>query len=224
MNPCKFVYPYGNIFLGLVFFLFIGSLCARAPLSAELSRATRAGIAPRPATLLEVIRDIVPVYPAPGDSLQPLFMAREKQIYSFCGSGADDSGKIWFCLRTKEGRLDSGLVLAENLRYVSVSHDSTKTLLREKKDNHKRQMERYNILRKNSHWPRRIIQAVRKGEVVLYMTEEQLKASWGDPEKKVNGFIVGIGKHAVWFYFKQNAEKAVAVFICENKVIGWTEE
>lgn len=80
---------------------------------------------------------------------------------------------------------------------------------------------RYRILFEHQDWPRRIQKFVREGRVCLGMTEEQLRASWGEPVQKSTMFMLGLGDQDVWFY-KSNDGKMLIVGISERKVSGWS--
>jgi hypothetical protein len=80
---------------------------------------------------------------------------------------------------------------------------------------------RLHIVLEHKEWPRRIQKIVKDGKICLEMTKEQLLASWGEPIQKNDAFLLGFGKHEVWFY-KGTDGRYLVVNVAQGKVIGWS--
>lgn len=176
-----------------------------------------------PCREIVVLSDLIAVYPTPSDSSSPLFMARKGQRFTTCASGADDSGTIWFGVQTAT-RKDAGWVMAQHARYVpdSLRTEDSVLVVREKADREEAKR-RYAALRKHPEWPRRIREAVRKGEVILHMTREQLIECWGPPERTGKAFLLGIGSYETMAY-KSRAGQSSFISLQDGKVVGWSEQ
>lgn len=164
------------------------------------------------------------IYSQPHDSLPPVRMARKDQLFHVYYSTSDDSGRVWFCLQTDPDKSDTGWVPARFLRYVPLQKDSAQTPLK-RADSNAEKKRRYAELRKHPKWSRKIKQAIRNGEVVLYMTGEQLKACWGEPRQVIkNAFMVGVGDYSIYLYKGRKGKPDIVVTLQDGKVTGWSEE
>ncbi len=145
-------------------------------------------------------------------------LAQKEEVFEVLDKFFDDSGTVWF--RIKVDQDSNKWVDAKLVRYLKDDQqaDEIKRKVQEDASDKKR---RYGILRKHPDWPRRIVERVRSGQICLGMTMEQIRASWGNPDKEQKGFMVGIGEYTIWFY---NFEKSpVIVSLEKGTVTGWSE-
>ena len=166
-----------------------------------------------------MILSLTPVFSTPQSGLLPGFYLEKNSTCSIDSTLLDSSGSAWF-LVGNENR--SGWIKAENLRFSSHSgspSESNPTSANSDKD----KIRRYGIVREHPDWFRRIQKAVRDGNVCLEMSEEQLKASWGEPIQKNRAFLLGSGTYDVWFY-RGSDGKMLMVGFSQGRVIGWSEE
>ena len=174
--------------------------------------------------MLETTSSFVEIYSQPADTAPPVFIARKGQCFPLYSSIADDSGRIWFSLNPGHGQIDTGWALARNLRYINISTNSLASFKLNISLKNKEKKHRYEELRKHPKWPRRIRRAIRKGEIVLHMTKEQLEASWGKPDREGKAFMVGVGNYRIFYYKQKNKKPMIEVTIQEKHVTGWTEK
>ncbi len=127
----------------------------------------------------------------------------------------DSIGNPWFSLTVNGQSLWSP---ARWWTYVSEIDSEAFVDGKQSDEDRKR---RLTILKQHHDWPRRIIRAVRLGQICLDMNSEQLIASWETPLQKSNAFTVGVGQHGIWIY-KPAQGPLVVVQIQNDKIIGWT--
>jgi len=81
---------------------------------------------------------------------------------------------------------------------------------------------RLKIISKHPEWTRKIKRAVRDGNICLEMNGEQLTASWGEPSKKLQAFIINAGDFDLWIY-TTSKDKFIAVSLKDDRIIGWSK-
>ena len=166
-----------------------------------------------------MILSLTPVFSIPQSGLLPGFYLEKNSICSIDSTLVDSSDSAWFLVSNEK---NSGWIKAENLRFSSYSgspSESNPTPVNSDKD----KIHRYGIVREHPDWSRRIQKTVRDGKVCLEMSEEQLKASWGEPFQKNRAFLLGSGAYDVWFY-RGSDGKMLMVGLSRGRVIGWSEE
>jgi hypothetical protein len=183
-----------------------------------------AGLSATAERFLLVSADYAPLYAQPSDSLPPLQMARKGDRFPVRASASDDSGVIWFCVGLKEGGPDTAWIPFTNVRYLPAATDSLRSVLSLKTTDRNDQKRRYAALRTHPEWPRRVRNAVRNGEIVLDMSLDQVKGSWGEPVRRGRAFLAGIGNFEILHYSSKRGQGLAEVMLQENRVVGWSEE
>jgi hypothetical protein len=138
----------------------------------------------------------------------------------------DSTGTAWFHVRSlrglragREGKSE-GWIISKAVAYISdIPADFASREARGDEDK-KRRLE---ILKSRPEWPRRIIKAVRGGQICLDMNVEQVIASWGEPAEKRKSFMIGVGDYQTLLY-KGVGKGTLIVTLQSNRVIGWTTD
>jgi hypothetical protein len=135
----------------------------------------------------------------------------------------DSTGTAWFhvrALRADRKGKSEGWVISKAIAYISdIPADFASREARGDEDK-KRRLE---ILKSHSQWPRRIIKAVRGGQICLDMNVEQVIASWGEPAEKRKSFMIGVGDYQALLY-KGVGKGTLIVTLQNDRVIGWTTD
>jgi hypothetical protein len=161
-----------------------------------------------------------PCFAEPAADQLPLRYLDKKDTCRIDSFWVDTTGRAWY--RVSASGRDLGWTYAQGLRLIAqagvdelVSETGGATDVDKKR--------RYDLVRQNPGWPRRVIKAVRAGQICLDMTGAQLAASWGEPVQKSTAFTTGIGEHDMWFY-KGSSGEILAVSLEEDRVIGWVKK
>ncbi|MBD3420014.1 MAG: hypothetical protein GF398_07865 [Chitinivibrionales bacterium] len=108
---------------------------------------------------------------------------------------------------------------SEHLRYLrEIDESRISAKLRDVRD----KIRRLKMLKQHPGWPRRIMRAVRNGQICLHMDSTQLKAAWGNPYYKSKAFMLGMGEYEEWVFQGKNGVP-LTVAIGREGVIGWTK-
>jgi hypothetical protein len=130
----------------------------------------------------------------------------------------DSIGGVWFGTRRGAGFC---WARADNIRYVTERPSlASPPPARGESPRTKRAV--MSILREHPDWPRRVVNAIRLGQVCIDMTGAQLLASWGEPLQKSKAFTLGLGEHDLWFY-KSDSGALLTVTLQGDRVIGWVK-
>lgn len=159
-----------------------------------------------------------PLFEIPGKGQLPLYYFEKNQNCTIDSTAVDSSGDMWLLVARENKK---GWTSPDNVQ-MSSSDDSDSTLFNDAiKTTDIEIKRRLHIVLQHKEWPRRIQKSVKDGKICLEMTAEQLLASWGEPLQKNIAFLLGFGKHEVWFY-KGTDGRSLVVNLAEGKVIGWS--
>lgn len=147
----------------------------------------------------------------------PVAYANKGDTCTVLGVHVDTTGTPWFGLSRDGGSTWSP---ARFWRYVAGGEGGAVVSVSRTDEDRKR---RLRILRQHSGWPRRIVRAVREGEVCLDMTEEQLAAAWGEPFQRSSAFVLGLGSVTIRF-FRVADRPLIGVVLLDGRVVGWTSD
>jgi len=160
---------------------------------------------------------LTPLYENPSPADLPRSYLEPSDTCRTDASLVDSTGVVWVSVKSGGNR---GWVRQSSLRRPSAPEADRGQAVTVKLDADAKR--RYRILEQHPDWPRRIVKAVREGKICLDMSEEQLAASWGEPQHKGSAFILGAGSYDQW-YFKFGNGPVQSVFLVKGRVVGWTE-
>jgi len=162
---------------------------------------------------------LTPLYEKPVSNGFPIAFLEPADTCITDSSISEGTGVTWLLIRS--GNLQGWVTGSSMYRKGNDSGESRirAGVFRKSDPDAKR---RYRILEQHAGWPRRIVKAVREGNICLDMTEEQVSAAWGDPIRKAKAFILGAGQQELW-YFKGEDGIILSVFLNRGRVVGWSE-
>jgi hypothetical protein len=161
-----------------------------------------------------------PVFESPGPGLLAKGFIDKRDTCAIDSTCVDSLGTAWFHVRPGNGKHGGGWVPAKALAYASDVPSDFASQAATGDEDKKRRLE---ILKEHAQWPRRIVKAVRNGQICLDMSEEQVVASWGQPSEKRQTFMIGVGEYLTLLY--PAAKKGTLVVSLQNdRVIGWTTD
>jgi hypothetical protein len=171
--------------------------------------------------------ETAPFFEAPESGLLARGFIDKRDTCAVDSTVVDSTGTAWFHVRSlralragRDGKSE-GWVLSKAVTYISdIPADFASREARGDEDK-KRRLE---ILKSRPEWPRRIIKAVRSGQICLDMTVEQVVASWGEPAEKRKSFMIGVGDYQTLLYNKGGGKGTLIVTLQNNRVIGWTTD
>lgn len=168
-----------------------------------------------------VVSKMVEIKKSPADSSVTVFMAQSDDMFQTLRSQADSSGMVWFLiLFPKHEKIDSGWIRAKDIRYMqdSIKAQTHVLELKHKREDKKRRLE---YIKKHPEWPRRIKTAIHNGEICIYMTKEQMEASWGKPDMMGTGYMIGVGHYEIAYYL---CEVPIIITLENGCITGWSEK
>jgi hypothetical protein len=164
------------------------------------------------------ITQLSPIFELPIKGRLPLFYFEKNLSCTIDSTVSDSSGEVWLFLVHENKK---GWALSDNVQ-MSSSDDKDSALFNDAISVTDVEIKRrLHIVLEHKEWPRRIQKIVKDGKICLEMTKEQLLASWGEPIQKNDAFLLGFGKHEVWFY-KGTDGRYLVVNVAQGKVIGWS--
>jgi hypothetical protein len=164
-----------------------------------------------------IIKSAAAVFESPSNVLLPRAYLDPNDSCVIDSIFHDSSGISWYRIEFAD---HSGWIRSDFVR-LAASDDQMQRGSEKSGDLDTDKKRRYRILFEHQDWPRRIQKFIREGRVCLGMTEEQLRASWGEPIQKSTMFMLGLGDSDVWFY-KSSDGGMLIVGLSEGKVIGWS--
>jgi hypothetical protein len=178
---------------------------------------------------IKITKDSTFTFLLPDSTQSSLFIFMSGDICEVKSKLTDQQGTTWYQVPLKDLRKMYVWVSASSTELLAMSGDKPtmekvrSALLLEKKTETTaltgEQKRRLTLIKMNPTWPHRVKSAVRKGQVVLEMTADQLTAAWGQPHKVREGFLEGRGKVKFFIYNQKNDDNIVT--LADNKVIGW---
>ncbi len=158
-----------------------------------------------------------PVFDEPKKGLLPQTFFGKQDSLSIDSTAVDSLGNAWFHAKSKKSQ---GWIIATMVQYASKMSDTAiSAALATDAD----KVRRLAILKEHVQWPRRAVNAIRIGVICLDMTEDQVVASWGQYDAKMNCYMVGTGNYQALLYKNKN-NKCLMVTLQNDKVIGWTDD
>ncbi len=76
-------------------------------------------------------------------------------------------------------------------------------------------------LKSHPEWPKRFREAIREGKIMIGMTKEMVEAAWGYPSDTNEGYSIGTGSYAVWWY--RYMDEYIMVDFSDGVVTGWSK-
>jgi hypothetical protein len=162
---------------------------------------------------------LTPLYEKPVSNGFPIAFLEPADSCITDSSIAEGTGGAWFRIKS---RTLEGWVTGSSMRGTEAGIEEPRIKAGAFKKSDPDAKRRYRILEQHADWPRRIVKAIREGNICLDMNEEQLSAAWGDPLRKARAFILGAGQQELW-YFKGEDDIILAVFLSSGRVVGWSE-
>lgn len=163
---------------------------------------------------------IAPLYTQMKTELLPANYRKKGEIIVMLDISVDTAGVPWFALEDANDTLWSP---AKYWQYILENDQTKEDLIKGISIADLDRQRRLKILIKHREWPRRIIRAVRQGQICLDMSSEQLIAAWDKPIQKSSAFTLGLGKHTVWFY-KDTKGALTTVMLKNDVIIGWSTQ
>jgi hypothetical protein len=162
---------------------------------------------------------LTPLYEKPVSNGFPIAFLEPADTCVSDSSISEGTGTTWLRIRSKDlhGWVNGSSVSGKG---NDDAQSGTRTGTFRKSDPDAKR--RYRILEQHADWPRRIVKAIREGNICLDMNEEQLHAAWGEPFRKSKAFILGAGQQDLW-YFKGEDGAIMSVFLNRGRVVGWSE-
>lgn len=158
-----------------------------------------------------------PVFEQPASDLLPKGYLAKRDTCSTDSAYQDSAGVAWFHVSAKAAQ---GWAKAADIRYVS---DVPPDFFARRPAADEEMRRRAEEVKKHPDWPLRIRKAVHAGEVCIGMDNEQLAASWGQPQEKRTMYMLGVGEY-MCFVFKGTSAENLLVSLQDGKVIGWSVE
>lgn len=157
-----------------------------------------------------------PCFSEPGPGQLPVRYL-EKGDRSYIDSlYTDTAGTVWFRVQVSDEQVWAS---SENFLFgsadVDTSFDAGLGVDRVER------ARRYEAIRANPSWERRIKRVVRDGRICLGMKPLQVEASWGKADQKLEVFTIGLGKYPCWVY-RGSDDPIVLVQFVGNTVAGWS--
>ena len=162
---------------------------------------------------------LTPLYEKPASNGFPIAFLEPADTCISDSSISEGTGVTWLLIRSRNlhGWVNGSSVCGKG-------NDSTESGTRAGafRKNDPDAKRRYRILEQHADWPRRIVKAVREGNICLDMNKEQLSAAWDKPFRKSKAFILGAGELELW-YFEGEDGVIFSVFLNRGRVVGWSE-
>ena len=162
---------------------------------------------------------LTPLYEKPVSNGFPIAFLEPADTCIADTTVSQETGITWFRIRSKNVQ---GWVNGSSMRGMENDSGESRKRVGAYKKNDPDAKRRYRILEQHADWPRRIVKAIREGNICLDMNEEQLSAAWGEPFRKARAFILGAGQQELW-YFKGEDGIILAVFLNSGRVVGWSD-
>jgi hypothetical protein len=162
---------------------------------------------------------LTPLYEKPVPNGFPIAFLEPADTCNVDSSASQGTGITWLRIRSKNLQ---GWVTGSSMREMGNDRGESRKRVGAYNKSDPDAKRRYRILEQHTDWPRRIVTAIREGNICLDMNEEQLSAAWGNPLRKTRAFILGAGQQELWF-FKGEDGVILAVFLNRGRVVGWSE-
>ena len=165
------------------------------------------------------------LFPQPDETTEIRKLILRGESLRLSGKMVDDLDRLWYRVVDQKG--DTGWVESNDLSLTAkdqkkISGGSGKEKKKPKKTMSKTsQRERLAYIKKNPQIERRFKKLIKDGFIGMDMSEENVRASLGNPDAERVVVLLKRGKLPIWIYHPQNP---VVVVFEEGKVTGWSQE